>query len=212
MMVWTVARVAGIPVRLHGALVLMLTLLLAAAGWRFGALAAAQTAALSVGLLLSVTAHELGHAAMAARHGIPSVAILLTPMGGAVQMAPRRVLPWVDVVVALAGPAVSLLLAVFFGSLAAISGAQVVRALAALNLGLGLFNLVPALPLDGGRVLRGLLVMRYGARVGGRVSLAVAVVLTAVLAILGVWSGQLALLTVALFMVLLQRREWALAR
>jgi Zn-dependent protease len=204
--------VRGVPVRIHVALVVMIGLLVGLTGWRVGGSAAAQTLAFAVGLLVSVTAHEVGHAAMAARYGIPAVAIVLTPMGGAVQMVRCRVPPSVDVAVALAGPLTSLGLAAAVGALWAVTGAEALRILAALNLGLGVFNLVPAMPLDGGRVLRGLLVARFGLARGARVALAVAVLLTAALAIVGFATGQLALLTVCLFMALLQRREWVAQR
>jgi Zn-dependent protease len=208
----TLLSVRGVPVRVHVALVVMIGLLAGLSGWRLGGAAAAQTLAFAVGLLASVTAHEVGHAAMAARFGIPAVAIVLTPMGGAVQMVRCRVPPSVDVAVALAGPLTSLALAGVTGALWAASGLDALRVLAALNLGLGVFNLVPAMPLDGGRVLRGLLVARLGLERGARVALAVAVLLTAALAIVGFVTGQLALLTVCLFMALLQRREWVAQR
>ncbi|MGH2389197.1 MAG: site-2 protease family protein [Chloroflexota bacterium] len=116
------------------------------------------------GLLFgSVMAHELGHAFVARRLGIPVRDITLFIFGGAARLGrePRRARD--ELMIALAGPAVSLLLALGFGGLRLVSSgiAEPYLALfgwlAAANAILGVFNLIPGFPMDGGRVVRAVL-------------------------------------------------------
>lgn len=116
----------------------------------------------ATGLFLSVLLHEVGHALAARRYGVATRRITLWLLGGVAQMEriPRE--PMKELVIALAGPLVSLLLFLLFRTLPWEAGALgfLGRYLALVNLGLALFNLLPALPLDGGRVYRALLALR----------------------------------------------------
>ena len=125
------------------------------------------------GLFLgSLLAHEVGHALVAHRAGLRVRGITLWLLGGVALLEDEPVSPRDELRVALVGPAVSLALAVAFG-LAAVAlsvagspavAVAVVAWLAVGNLALALFNLLPAAPLDGGRVLRGVLWRRSGNR------------------------------------------------
>jgi Zn-dependent protease len=189
-------RVAGIPVAanwsvlLIGALIawsLATTILpaqapdLAPAGYW---LAAGLGAGLFLGSLL---AHELGHALVARRAGLRVRGITLWLLGGVAQLEDEPASPRDELRVAIVGPGVSLALAVAFGlaafGLSALGGPAVAVAITAWlavgNTALAVFNLLPAAPLDGGRVLRGLLWRRHGSRVRAAVSATRA----------GVWVG-----------------------
>jgi Zn-dependent protease len=190
-------RVAGIPVGASWS-ALLIALLIA---WSLGGqllpaqvpglapaaywLAGAAGAGLFLGSLL---AHEIGHALVARRAGLRVRGITLWLLGGVAQLEDEPASPGDELRVAIVGPAVSLALAVGFG-LAAVAlsvtggpalAGVVVAWLALANAVLAVFNLLPAAPLDGGRVLRGLLWRRHGNRV--RASL------TATRA--GVWVGS----------------------
>lgn len=113
----------------------------------------------SIFFFVSVLLHELGHAFVALRHGIPVSAITLFIFGGVAQIEKQPPTPGVEFRIAIAGPIVSLLLAGLFGILwlldhnipwLAAPSAWIER----INLALALFNLLPGFPLDGGRVLR----------------------------------------------------------
>src|SRR5262249_35582254 len=132
------------------------------AAWLLGAVAA---------LLLfgSVLIHELSHARLAQRAGIKVPRIRLFLFGGVSEMASEPQNPATEVRIAAAGPLTSFALAIFFYFLSASGlpslvngGRQIVDYLAALNLALGLFNLLPGFPLDGGRILRAWLWARSG--------------------------------------------------
>jgi Zn-dependent protease len=122
------------------------------------------------GLFGSLLLHELGHSVVARHQGVPIKSITLFIFGGMAEMAAEPATARDEFVIALAGPVVSLCLAAGFwiaAHLAALGSAapafvEVISYLAFINLVLALFNLVPAFPLDGGRILRAYLWHRTG--------------------------------------------------
>lgn len=123
-----------------------------------------------IGLFFSITVHELGHSVVARSFGIEIKGITLWMLGGMAEMADEPPSPRAEFMMAIAGPITSALLALMFYALGAIfgSGANITPIgavfgyLAALNLILAIFNLVPAFPLDGGRVARAIIWARTG--------------------------------------------------
>jgi len=164
-------RVAGFPVGMNWSVLViawLLTWSLATGGlphgapghapgtyWAAGAVAA-------VAFLASLLAHELAHAVVARRAGIQVTSITLWLFGGVASLSREPATPAADLRIAAAGPVTSLALAGIFGAgSVAIDAtaaphilASVTGWLAGVNLMLGLFNLIPGAPLDGGRVLR----------------------------------------------------------
>jgi Zn-dependent protease/CBS domain-containing protein len=118
----------------------------------------------------SLVLHELAHAVVARRFGVPIKGITLFLFGGVAELEAEPRTPDAELLVALAGPAMSISLSFGFSILASISEMQqselpvteTLNYLATINLVLAVFNLVPAYPLDGGRVLRALLWKRSG--------------------------------------------------
>lgn len=177
---WRVGSIAGIALNLHATFLLLLAWVAIDAYRTSGELAGALSGVLFViAVFASVVLHELGHALAARRYGIKTRDITLLPIGGVARLEriPRE--PRQELVVALAGPAVNVLIAgLLFAWLAAtgriptfvgtasLSPGFLDRAFAArllaVNVWLVLFNLIPAFPMDGGRVLRALLAMRSG--------------------------------------------------
>ena len=155
----------GIPLKVHATFPLIV-LVYAAVAWRGGTGAdALHTALLVLGLFVCVVLHELGHCLQARRYGVRFRDIVLFPIGGVARAESIPDRPRHEILVALAGPAVNFLIdATLFGVLATLNipphGEGYWVELAWANLGLGVFNLVPAFPMDGGRVLRGALATR----------------------------------------------------
>jgi Zn-dependent protease len=162
-----VGSLFGIPFYVNPSWFLVLGLVT----WSYGEGLAAQFPELPTGsplllglgtaLLLfgSVLAHELGHSFVAIRQGIDVRSITLFLFGGLASLEKESATPAAAFWVAIAGPAVSLLIAGMLTALgfgAHLTGpvAAVVAVLAAVNLSLGLFNLIPGLPLDGGNILK----------------------------------------------------------
>ena len=107
----------------------------------------------------SVLLHELGHSVVALRYKIPVRSITLFIFGGMAQIGAEPPSAKAEFLIAIAGPAVSFALAIFFGLLQPVFTTvapvlAVVKYLAYINAALGLFNLIPGFPLDGGRVFR----------------------------------------------------------
>jgi Zn-dependent protease len=151
----TIGRLAGIPIRLRLSFLLLLALVAIAAGGLGGVFLVLLTFA-------SVVAHEMGHALVARQLDVRIAAIDLHFLGGAALMVdpPRRARD--EIAIALAGPMVSLALAGLGFGLGAATGVTLLAHLGWVNLILGVFNLIPALPMDGGRVLRAALAGRQG--------------------------------------------------
>ncbi len=111
----------------------------------------------------SVLAHELGHSVVAIRTGLPVQSITLFIFGGVARIGREPARPLQEFWIALAGPAVSVLLGLLFGALAIglpnprLPLAALAEWLSYTNFALALFNMIPGFPLDGGRVLRALL-------------------------------------------------------
>ena len=148
----------GIPVHLHWS---FLALLVGFAVWS-GPSGALFTLTMAFGLFGSVLLHEFGHALAARRYGIRTAHITLFPFGGvaAIQGMPRN--PMQELVIAVAGPAVNAAIFVGAGAMWALTGWGWLAWLAGINLVMGLFNLIPAFPMDGGRVFRALLATQLG--------------------------------------------------
>jgi Zn-dependent protease len=154
---WKIGRVVGIDLYVHPTFLLVLLPSLLGYG------------GLSIPLVLSafgcVLLHELGHALMARRFGIGTEDITLYPIGGVARLRRLPRAPGAELLITLAGPAVNFVLAFLFSILGALDLATgsvspfggFLEDLMLINLVLGLFNLVPAFPMDGGRILRAIL-------------------------------------------------------
>jgi len=168
-------------------------------------------------LFASVLAHELGHAFVAQRLGVTISRVDLHLLGGTAVMADHPSAPADEIMIAAAGPLVSLGLALLFGgslwllggafslNLAAVGG--VLAFTAATNLMLGIFNLIPALPMDGGRILRGFLARKLGVQRATQIAAKCARVIAVALGLWGIFSLNVSLSLIALFIYFLSKRE-----
>lgn len=212
---WKLGSVRGIAVHIHWTFWLLLifyTLSAAAAGGVWAGLFTGLFLAL---VFACVVAHEFGHAFAAAAYGIPTHDITLLPIGGLARLARLPKNPRQELVIALAGPAVNVVIALALLLMQAVlqlpavsesawmlvDGGLIANLIAA-NWILVLFNMLPAFPLDGGRVLRSLIAMRtshlrateIAARVGRWLALAFVLV--------GCVYGPLGLALIGLFVFL----------
>jgi stage IV sporulation protein FB len=205
-----IGRILGSELRVHATFLLLLAWI-AAAAWAEAGMQAAVTNVLFVlALFACVVAHEFGHALMARRYGIRTPDITLLPIGGLARLERLPEEPAREIAVALAGPAVNVaiwLALVASGAaagpwaIARIDAAELGFAdrLAAVNLALVLFNMIPAFPMDGGRVLRAALAARMGRARATRLAAQAGQTIAFGFGILGLLSGNVVLLLIAVF-------------
>ncbi|MEZ4238241.1 MAG: site-2 protease family protein [Myxococcota bacterium] len=160
-----------IPLRLHWSFLGLYAGIVGYGAWLHGLTGALAFGAFALGAFASVVLHELGHALAARRYGIGTNHITLYPWGGVAAIEGMPEDPDQEIVIALAGPAVNFALAGIGGWAWLLFGQQVLMAFVGANLVMGVFNLIPAFPMDGGRVLRSVLAKWMGWDEASRVSL-----------------------------------------
>ncbi len=216
---WKVARVFGIELRLHAAFLLVPAWAFFQ-GWREGGSAAATGSVLLVlGVFACVALHELGHSLVARAYGIDVRRITLLPFGGAAELSRIPERPREEMVIALAGPLVNLglagLLLLARGGMPRLEDLAVLphdaRSLTAMllfaNLVLAVFNLLPAFPMDGGRILRSLLATVLPRARATHAASALGQVLAVGIGLLGFSAGNPFVVAMAVFLVVVSRRE-----
>jgi Zn-dependent protease/CBS domain-containing protein len=169
-----IGSIAGTAVRVHVTFLLFLGWIFAASWASGGPQAAWQTLAFMLLLFACVVAHEFGHIFTARAFGVSTPDVTLLPIGGVARLERIPEEPYEEFLIAIAGPLVNVAIAF---ALVLIAGAHLSAAdlhavespqtsmidrLAAVNLFLAVFNMIPAFPMDGGRVLRALLATRLG--------------------------------------------------
>jgi Zn-dependent protease len=203
-------RVAGVPVRFHFTFWIGLVwLVFVGVG---GQQSVAGSAIYVVALFASVLLHEAGHALVAHRYGIGTAEIVMLPLGGLARLE-RQPRPAEEFWVALAGPMVNFLVGGALLGLAYAQGqrvqledwsratdANLVSRLAIANLILSFFNLLPAFPMDGGRVVRSLLAARRPVDEATRITARIGTGMAALVALYGVLSANFLLVFFAFFM------------
>ena len=213
----TVGRFGGTAVKIHITFVLFLVWIAGSAWARDGIGAALDSTVFIVLLFLCVVLHEFGHILAARRYGIQASEVTLLPIGGVASLQSLPKDPRQELVVALAGPAVNLViglaLLLAWGSLGPRELADIdnphlslVARLAGANLFLALFNLIPAFPMDGGRVLHALLAMRVGGALATEIAAKIGQAFAIGLGFLGLFGNPL-LLFIAIFVYMAAAAE-----
>ncbi len=211
-----IGRAFGIEIKVHWTFFLLL-IFFAFLGFQESGnvLGGVITAAVVVALFICVLLHEFGHSLVAQRLGIEVPDITLLPIGGLARLKSLPEKPWDEVKIAIAGPLVNIVLAPVFFVLAYLLGAnllappdllsgleslgQVLAYLGYINIALALFNLLPAFPMDGGRVLRGLLATRFGVVRATDISSSVGQFFAIAFFLFGLLGGQIILALIAVF-------------
>jgi Zn-dependent protease len=197
---WRIATISGFPIEVNLTFLLMLGLVFLTRGGLVGML-------LTVLTFTSIVVHELGHAVVARRLGVRIAGIELQFFGGVAKMVtpPRSARD--EILIAIAGPAVSLGIAIVAIFLGVLVRSSLLNYLGFANLILGVFNLLPALPMDGGRVLRAYLAQRVGVIAATHKAVAVAKYIAIGLGVLGVIYGQFFVAALAVMIYLMSRAE-----
>ncbi len=207
-----VGSVKGTIIRVHFTFLLFLVWIAVTHYAQGGRDAALQGVIFILLLFLCVLLHEFGHVLAARRYGVQTPDITLLPIGGVARLERIPEEPSQELIVALAGPAVNLVIAaVLYLVLGGVlpresmevqnSGVSVLARLASVNIFLAVFNLIPAFPMDGGRVLRAVLAYRLGYSRGTQIAATVGQVVAFGLGLLGLMGSPL-LIFIAVFVYL----------
>lgn len=227
-----IARVRGIDIKVHATFFLILV---------FGALQWAGSTpsnplegalfgvVLMILLFTCVTLHELGHSVMAQAFGINVREIVLLPLGGVALIAKMPEKPVQELLIAVAGPLVNVAIAIILFIVTGGIGIDLMNLqdmlvtlrepslttllvwLLFANVALVIFNLIPAFPLDGGRILRAILAMGLGYPQATRIASIIGQVAAVLLGIWGIATGQLLLTLIALFIFFSAGQERGIA-
>jgi Zn-dependent protease/CBS domain-containing protein len=223
-MLWSIdlGSIAGTKVRIHITFILFLVYIWGA-NYVTGGAGAAWTGTIFMLLLfLCVLLHEFGHVFAARAFGIPTPDVTLLPIGGVARLERIPEEPGQEFLIAIAGPlvnvAIALLLMTFSGaevsgqSLAAVDRGAVsmVDRLASVNLFLAAFNMIPAFPMDGGRILRSLLAIRLGFTRATEIAATIGQWFAFVLGFVGLFGNPI-LIFIAIFVYLAAASEAQLA-
>lgn len=214
-----IGKVAGTVVRVHLTFLLFLAWIFAASYAAGGAATAWDSLIFMVLLFLCVLLHEFGHILMGRRFGIATRDVILSPIGGIARLEGMPERPRDEVLVALAGPAVTLALTLLLAgatwltnggfSLADLSpdSTALLPKLMAVNAWILIFNLLPIFPMDGGRVLRAVLASRYGLAEGTRKATRLSQLLAGGMVALGLFGANVLLVIIGGFIFLAGEAE-----
>lgn len=231
---YRIGRVADIDVNVHPSFGLVLVW--AAFQWWFGSGRSLEQGLLGILLIAlvfaSVLLHELGHCAMARQFGIRVLDITLWPFGGVARIEQMPASPRSELLISASGPAMNLAIAValvpvillvgvVFGRDALFNGADVFQELtlasllvylALMNLLIMVFNLLPAFPVDGGRMMRAALSPRLGRAQATSIAVTTALVLATLLIVAGLWQRNIILPILGVFIILAAQAESRMER
>jgi Zn-dependent protease/CBS domain-containing protein len=214
-------RIAGIQLRIHITFLLLIAWLAFGYYTQGGSAAALGRVIFVLLLFLCVVLHEFGHAFAAKAFGINTPDITLLPIGGVARLERMPEEPVQELIIAVAGPLVNVVIAlglfVAGGSQvlqnpASLEGGTLIAQLFVINIMLVLFNLLPAFPMDGGRVLRALLATRMSYVRATQVAATVGQGFAFIFGFMGLFGPNPFLLFIALFVYIGASQEAALAQ
>jgi Zn-dependent protease len=218
-----VASIFGIEVRIHLTFLIFLVWIWFSYYQIAGFAGAVQGVLFILALFACVLLHEFGHAFAARGFGIETPDITLLPIGGVARLSRIPEKPWQELVVAIAGPLVNVVIAaalifVIHGSASLEQleylespRTELLAKLASVNVMLILFNLIPAFPMDGGRVLRALLAMAMPYARATQIAAWIGQGLAVVFGIFGIFGNPF-LIFIAFFIFVGAQQEAAMAR
>ena len=220
-----IMQYAGIPVRVHWSFgLIFLWVFYLGKSWNMDWEGMLWITSLIIFLFICVILHEFGHALTAKYFGVETKDIILSPVGGVARLESLPKKPIQELYIALAGPLVNIGIAIFlslfiftpsnwtFATLVKL-GPEVnpslifIPSLIVLNLGLAVFNLIPAFPLDGGRVFRALLAIKMGKLKATNIATNLAQFFGLILFIWAVFTGSFFTIFISIFLFFAARQE-----
>jgi Zn-dependent protease len=222
---WKLGSMFGIGIYVHWTFLLLLAAVFFGNSGGGHVVSASHAVAMLLAVFGCVVLHELGHALTARHYGIPTRDITLYPIGGVARLERLSERPLEEFWIALAGPAVNVAIAILLAGLWFLSGGAsaadavesatgggFITGLLAANVVLVLFNMLPAFPMDGGRVLRALLTPLLGRLRATNVAAGLGVVMAGLFFLVGLWTSEPMVMLVAVFVYFAGQQELAAVR
>ena len=200
---WHIGTFFKIPVKIHWTFLLIIAYVIGygiSEGATVMIIAVAITSVLS--LFLCVLLHEFGHALTARRYNVETEDIILLPIGGVARLRNMPDKPIKELVIAIMGPMVNLVIAIVLFAILFIDESSFLSVLPLLleaNIALIIFNMIPSFPMDGGRVLRALLAMKFGKLKATKWASIIGQIICIGFIIYGFTSGQYLLIVIGFF-------------
>jgi Zn-dependent protease len=210
---YRIGQIAGTDIKVHVTFLLIVALW-AFRGYETGGPSGALAGALALLVLFAcVLLHEFGHILMARRFGVRTPDVILLPIGGVARLERIPDEPKQELLIALAGPAVTLAIVVFLYIILELTGSSIsldrvspyqpsIPLFIFMNTYLLLFNLIPAFPMDGGRVLRALLSSKLGLVRGTRIAATLGQMFALAGGLYGIVGNEPILILIAFFVFL----------
>lgn len=210
---YTIGRIGGTEIKVHVTFLILVAFWALAGHQQGGAAGAINASIMLLALFGCVLLHEFGHITMARRFGVRTPDVILLPIGGVARLERIPSEPRQELLIAVAGPLVTLaIVVVLYLLLWSIGprptlgtldpGSDFLTFLMRVNAFLLIFNLIPAFPMDGGRMLRAVLASRLGLLRGTRLAATLGQILAAVGGFYGLTAGQPLLALIAFFVFL----------
>lgn len=208
-----VVTIFGIPIRIHFSIFILFILLVLSHGFIHGTI-------IMLILWLSIATHELAHSLVALSFGCKVIEIDLMIIGGAARMASIPTKPYQEFLMAIAGPAISFILGIpliaigiYLKKLPPVINQfeyhqNVLEIAGTINIGLALFNLLPAFPMDGGRILRALLATKIGRRKATLIASRLGKAFAIFFGLAGYYFNNWILIFIAFFIFIAANREY----
>lgn len=221
---WNLGTFWGIPVKVHwtfGLLILFVS---------YSAFASGNKLVQGLGLIayvlilfLCVILHEYGHALSAKSYGVHTKDIIISPIGGLARLESMPEKAAQEFFIALAGPLVNLIIALFLALILYFTTGSILpvvsdfkfdeplefaRYIILMNFALFLFNLIPAFPMDGGRILRALLSIKLGKIRATKIASGIGRIIAIGFVIFGIFNQQLSLSLIGLFIFMMAGNEY----
>ncbi len=221
---WSIARFANIPVRLHWSFAFVFVVIaFFSVSYELQPKQIFAFTLYILTLYLCVVFHEYGHALMAKRFGVDTEDIIISPIGGVARLHRIPHQPFQEFLIAIAGPVVNVVLALIIATILLTIGERVLpasldsfsiekpieflRMVLVLNVILFLFNLIPAFPMDGGRILRALLASKIPYVKATTIASLIGRIIAIGFFIYGIYSKQYTLPFIAILIFTMARNE-----
>jgi len=190
-----------IPIEIHYSLILLSLVLFFIELISNGFYSTITYGSLFIVLFSSVMLHEIGHALVARKFGIPTRKIILFPLGGIAFIDSKNMTPKQEFFISIAGPLVNLLVVLLGLIITLISDSFFIYCIIIINMIMGIFNLIPAYPMDGGRVLRSGLSMFLSHKVATNISVSISLLISASLIISGILYSWISVIIIGIFLI-----------